>query len=82
MADKTHPTTKAGQALAAWNRRSRTMAATIARIEQQAVDDWLASDAAAEAMAAVLATKRDWSAADARMILAALLRGSAQLNYT
>jgi len=30
----------------------------------------------------MLATKRDWSAADARMILAALLRGSAQLNYT
>ena len=43
MKTQTEPTTNAGRALAAWNRRSTSMAETIARIEQQAVADWLAS---------------------------------------
>jgi transposase-like protein len=75
MADKTRPTTRAGQALAAWNRRSRTMAETIARIEQQAVEDWLASDQTNEALAAVLSTKREWTENDASSILEALRGG-------
>jgi hypothetical protein len=43
MSTRREPTTNAGRALAAWNRRSTSMAETIVRIEQQAVADWLVS---------------------------------------
>jgi len=43
MSTRREPTTNAGRALAAWNRRSSSMAETILRIEQQAVADWVAS---------------------------------------
>ncbi len=48
------PTTKSGQALAGWNRRSQVMADTVIRIEREAVGAWLASADAEQRLAAAL----------------------------
>ena len=54
MADKPRPITKAGQAMLAWRSRSEAAAETIVRVEQQAIDEWLASVAAAASLARAL----------------------------
>jgi hypothetical protein len=78
MADKTEPTTNAGRALAAWNRRSRTMAETIARIEAEAVEEWLRSPEAEQRLADALAKNVDCTPEglryDVRALLASLRR--------
>ncbi len=58
---ESRPTTKAGQALAGWNRRSQVMADTVLRIEHEAVAAWLASQEAERRLADALGrhVKRD-----------------------
>ena len=54
MTDKPRPISKAGQAAVGWRSRSDALAETIVRVEQQAIDEWLASDEAAVALAKAL----------------------------
>jgi hypothetical protein len=74
--DTSHPVTKAGQALAGWNSRSRSMAETVVRIEHEAVATWLASDEAEQTLTEALAANVECAAEgvryDPRAILAAL----------
>ena len=82
MANKREPTTSAGRALAAWNRRSHAMAETVARIEAEAVDEWLASDDAQRQLDEALAGNVECTATGARydvkIILAAMRQGASQ----
>jgi hypothetical protein len=67
MNETVGPRTISGRALAAWGRRSQAMAETIARIEHEAVDDFLASEETLRLLEQALAAGRD-----PRAILAAL----------
>lgn len=52
---ESRPKTAAGQALAGWNSRSKVMADTVIRIEEEAVAAWLSSDDAARRLSDALA---------------------------
>ena len=54
MNDKPRPVSKAGQAAVGWRTRSDALAETIVRVEQQAIDEWLASDDAVASLARAL----------------------------
>ena len=79
MSDPSHPETKAGQALAGWNSRSKSMAETIVRIEREAVATWLGSDDAEQRLTAALTANVECSPNGPRYhpraILAALREG-------
>ena len=73
MSTGREPTTNAGRALAAWNRRSNSTAETIVRIEQQAVADWLASPRLEARLRAALEAHVECAGDGAHYDLAAIL---------